>query len=151
MNKPISSRLAISLIAVVTLIFCAYLLIDNKTSQYPTYASDASTFKALKVKKTPKKTCQVHAYQGEAKIKTWQIKKDGKTVLKVAENDVTKMPSNKITAFKLVDSDSGLEKKLSTASEKNPIELTLTGMAIPCSGVPLACLKYKDGIFRPYL
>lgn len=148
MNKPISSRLAISLISIITLIFCAYLLFNNRTNIYATYTPNLN---ALTVKKVTKNTCQVHTYKGEIKIKTWQIQKDGKTVLKVAEADVVKMPSDKITDFKLIDSDSTLEKRLSTASEKNPIELTLTGIAIPCSGMPLACLKYKDGVFRPYL
>ncbi len=144
MNRTISSRLAIGLLIAIVIVFSVYLWIENKSLKY-------SALKTQAIQESPKITCKNRAFQGNAVIKVWQIKKGTETILKIASDDLTKMPSKNITELKLIDSNSQLSKTLANSSPTKPVEITLTGVAIPCHGTALACLNYKDGIFRSFL
>ncbi len=144
MNKTISSRLAISLLIAIVVVFSTYLWFENQTLKYP-------VLKAQTIQSHQKTLCKNKAFQGNTTIKVWQIKKGTKIILKIANDDLTKMPSKKITKIKLIDPSPQLLKTLASTSSKNPVKINLTGVAIPCNGTALACLNYKDGIFRPYL
>ncbi len=144
MNKTISSRLAISLLIAIVVVFSAYLWFENQALEYP-------TLKAQTIQSSQKTACKNKAFQGNTTIKVWQIKKGTKTILKIAGDDLAKMPSKKITEIKLIDPNPQLVKTLADSSPTKPTRINLTGVAIPCSGTVLACLNYKDGIFRPYL
>ncbi len=148
MNKTISSRLAISLLIAIAIVFLTYLWFENRSLQNEALPPVSN---AQMIRNNQKTACKNHAYKGNVTVKVWPVKKGDKTVLKIADDDLVKMPSKKITEIALVDSNSQLTKSLNKASVKNPAEITLTGVAIPCHGTALACLSYKDGIFRPYL
>ena len=148
MNKTISSRWAIGLLITIVVVISAYLWFENASFQNENLSTAP---KAQALQNTLKTTCKNHAFQGNTIIKVWPIKKGAPTILKIDPTDIAKMPSAKITEIKLIDPSPQLVKTLASTSSKNPVKINLTGVAIPCNGTALACLNYKDGIFRPYL
>ena len=139
MNKKISSLLAISIIVVFSLfvgLFAWFFGKDINISTAPINASEK---------------CKVRAYKGGTNIRVWQVENNGKTSLKVKEEDTAKLPVKNSNILQLIDPTPEIQKELSSSSENTPVEIRISGFADKCSEVFLASLEYKDGIFRPYL
>jgi hypothetical protein len=149
MNKSISSRFAIALIVLAAL--TVYVCLELAKGSIPQYESFNFPSQSLAEDNQTKNNCQAHAYQGEAKIKVWPIMENEEKILMVTDEDMAKIPVENEPRMKLIDADPVLEKKLSGASEKNPVEIKISGFATQCDGISLASLEYQEGIFRPYL
>lgn len=151
MHRVVSTPLSITLIAISAIFVAAYALTTGHSLTFP---ADDQIFA---MRNLPKKSasdpaiCQVHAFQGEAKVSAWKIMKGDKAMVQVAAADVPKLPSKDIDNFELIDTTPELEKKLDSSSEEKPVKIAISGFATKCDGTALACLSYKEGIFRPYL
>lgn len=154
MNKRINTHLALIIILLLSAAVTIYTLLGSRSVE-----SDIDY--SLKKKETAvmipdkqaqnKNICQARAYEGKAEIKVWQVEKDGKNVLRVNKEDEAKMPKGNAGDFKLIDPTPELMDKIADSSEKNPVEIKISGYASLCDGTYLASLSYNDGIFRPYI
>ena len=152
MHRVVPTSLSITIIAILAIFVAAYALVRNH-NLIPSVDNQV-----LAMQIAPKKTalaapavCKDHTFQGEAKISVWQATKDGQTILQVDPKDVSKLPFNDIANFKLIDPTPAVKKQLAASSEKNPVQIDISGFATKCDGTDLAALTYKDGIFSSYL
>ncbi|MDR3582788.1 MAG: hypothetical protein P4L62_00290 [Candidatus Pacebacteria bacterium] len=148
MNKKVSSNLAIAIVLVVAMALGAYVWIQGNSVQ----SEDYPTANIAVAKNQNFSPCSAHTYQGEADVHVWQTQKDGDNIIEVAPADLAKLPTDKNTEFQLADITPDLQNKLTASSEKNPIEVTVTGFMTRCNNqAAVAALNYKDGVFKPFL
>lgn len=103
---------------------------------------------------TESRTCEPKAYAGKAQIKAWTIEEE--SVVRISEEDKNKLPDKGVAIndnkIKIIDITPEVKEKMQKATEESPEKLTITGLAMPCSGgMVLASISYKEGIFRPFL
>ena len=148
-NRVIPTRFAIFLVLIIAFAVSAFVL--KKIDSLKESGGSDYQLAAIPKNNSEKNSCRVRAFQGEAEIKVWQAVENEEMVLKVAGEDLAKLPVDEKSNFKLIDSDSEIEKKLAASSEEKPVKISISGYFDRCEEVPLASLEYKDGIFRPYL
>jgi hypothetical protein len=158
MHREIPSRLALEIILLLAILTGGYTIIEYQffinTATAPLVARNSS-----KADMNADRSCKTRVYQGEAKIRGWYVKSGNDWLLAVAGEDMKNLPKYdgteeytiKNKQIKLVDITPAVEKKLKQTSEAKPQLITITGYAARCSEVPLASIRYKDGIFRKYL
>lgn len=149
MNKSVSSHWAIIIVLIVAAAAGVYVWMEGNA-----VGSANSNPVARKMVAVNQKTnkCSAHAYTGKADVHVWQTQKNGQNVLEVVPADVSKLPNGKCTEFKLADMTPIIQKKLVSSSEKNPVEVTITGFMTRCDNrVAVAVMDYKQSVFKPYL
>lgn len=150
MNKQVSTKFSIILIIILAVAVSIYALDKKKEVVSLTNNNSAAlAYQAKKVKAAS--SCKSHVYKGSAKINIWKSEKDGKDVLEVAKNDLSQLPAQNSDNFKIVDVTPELSKKIDSSSEKNPVEIDISGIATNCDGNAFLALFYKDGVFKSYL
>lgn len=149
MNNHISTKAGL---IIITVIFVAFIIVEYVVYKSAT-AEQANLSSNIAISNG--KSCKPKAFAGAAQVKGWYIKESAEKVVRVADEDLSKLPSNGGNVknkIQIIDLNPEIEKKLQGSSEENPQTLTITGFAVPCNGsAALASISYKDGIFRPYL
>lgn len=147
MNKKISTPLSISLIVALALFVSIYVVTNIRNADFMTGNQSIAAGRLLQ-KST---TCKAHAFQGSTEVSVWKIMKNGKVFLRVSKADIPKLPIKNIEDFQLIDPTPEIEEKISSSSEKEPFNLSISGFASLCNGTNLVCTSYKDKIFNPYI
>jgi hypothetical protein len=160
MHKKISSRLAVEIVLLLSILVGGYTLIFSGVFEEQTYTNNvALTGKNIKAPAAASDLCTAHVYEGAAEVRGWYIGSGDEWLLAISDEDLKKLPNYdgteefklKNKQVKLVDAAPAVEKKLKSTSEKKPQAITITGYASRCQSVPLVSLKYKDGIFEQFL
>lgn len=149
MNKAIPGRFSILFLILIASIFSGLFLIKSNSTETEIASLNKTTIKAKNKAET---NCKVRTFQGEAKIKVFQEVENNESLVRVLEEDLNKLPSKEKSILKIVDSPEEIKGKLAGTTKKDPMEIKITGFAIPCnSEIALASLDYKDKIFQPYI
>ncbi len=147
MHKVISTSTSIIIIAACAFFVATYTIVRTLNLSFP-ISSQALAVEKLSKKSAPVDVaCQTRAFQGDEKISVWQIMKDGKAFVKVAKEDISKLPFSNIDNFRLIDQTPAIEEQLASSSEENPVQISITGFATLCDGTAFAALSYSDGLF----
>lgn len=148
-NKPISSIMAIVIVFLTAIVVVAIVLakMERFNCEVASFGHKAS----FSLAKKPNTFCKERVFKGKAQINVWQDKENGKTIINVEKKDLDKLPFPEAQKFVLIDLDPNTQKKLSKSSQEKPTQIEITGFAKKCSGINLASLEYKKGIFSSYL
>jgi hypothetical protein len=159
MHKKISSRLAIEIIFLFAVLLGGYTLISSEIPEKDSVSKSAVIVKKNKTINVSDDSCKIRAYEGEVRIHGWYASNESGWLFVVSDEDIKNLPNYDETEeyklknkkIRLVDATPQMEKKLKLTSEKKPQTITITGYVSRCEGIPLASIKYKDGIFRKFL
>jgi hypothetical protein len=159
MHNKISGRLALEIIFLLSFLVGSYAIIGSGILWPSDNVQNVPSIKAENKAIASDNSCRTHAFEGEAKIHGWYVNEENDWILVISDEDMKNLPNYdgseeyklKNKRIKLVDADSSIEKKLRATSEKKPMTIKITGYAIPCDGIPLATIDYKEGIFKKFM
>lgn len=156
-NKKISSSFALTIIFFITILVGFFLLEKIEKSKKEFAFSEIKTTTTLpKINRIKSNNvvanvlpCENKIFEGLSRIKVWQSNQDSLKKVKIKKEDLNNLPITNSDEIILVDYES-IAKKLNGSSEKNPVEITITGFAQKCNeteGINFASINYKKGIF----
>jgi hypothetical protein len=168
MNKKITSEFAIGTIILLAIIVGSFLLLQNYAIdnsgdvaivQYPTTKRTQSVEKVESNIVDQQVACSPHYYEGKKVVNAWILNKDDNdeklVEIAISKEDIPNLPirtaqikDENYIAVKLVDSSADIKKKLKSASQENPTEITIQGYAEVCTEPPLVSIAPATVAFK---
>jgi hypothetical protein len=148
MDKKISSSFAIIVILIIAS-FIAFIFLLGSNNMKSEFSSSGNT---KNNKKSNSQVCSRHAFEGEAKIKTWYVDENGKQVLRVADENLNDLPPKyESPKVELADGSSKIIQNIKKASAEKPAEVTIKGYYFNCEGNPMVSIAPGGEVFKKYL